>query len=63
MAQISLISILIMSSHLRLSLPKGLLPLDLPVKIYKALLLSSILATWPAHVNILDLLIISMTIL
>ena len=40
--------ILILSSHLRLSLPKGLIPVGLPVKILKALLPSSILATWPA---------------
>ena len=30
-------------------------PVDLPVKILKALLLSSILATCPAHLNLLDL--------
>ena len=42
-------SILILSSHLRLGLPKGLFPVGLPVKILKALLLSSILATCPAH--------------
>ena len=52
---ISLISILILSSHLRLGLPKGLLPVGLPVNILKALLLSSILATYPAHLNLLDL--------
>ena len=44
-------SILILSSHLRLSLPKGLFPVDLPVKILKALLPYSILATWSAHNN------------
>ena len=38
-------SILILPSHLRLSLPKGLFPVDLPVKILKVLLPSSILAT------------------
>ena len=42
---ISSMSILILSSHLRLGLPKGLLPVDLLVKILKALLPSSILAT------------------
>ena len=42
---ISLRSILILSAHLRLGLPKGLIPAGLPVKIFKALLPSSILAT------------------
>ena len=58
---ISLRFILILSSHLCLGLPKGLFPADVPVKILKALLLSSILATWPAHLNLLDL--ISLTTL
>ena len=48
-------SILILSSHLRLGVPKGLFPVGLPVKILKALPLSSILATCPAHRNLLDL--------
>ena len=52
---------LILSSHLRLGLPKGLFPVGLPVKILKVLLLSSILATCPAHHNLLDL--ITLTIL
>ena len=38
-------AILILSSLLRLGLPKGLFPVGLPVKILKALLPSSILAT------------------
>ena len=42
-------------------LPKGSFPVGLPVKILKALLPSSILATWPAHLNLLDL--ITLTIL
>ena len=54
-------SILILSSHLRLGLPKGLFPVGLPFKILKALLPSSILATCPAHLNLLDL--ITLTIL
>ena len=37
---ISLGSILILSSHLRLGVPKGLFPLGLPVKILEALLIS-----------------------
>ena len=41
--------------HLRRGLPKGLFPVGLPVKILKALLPSSILATCPAHPNLLDL--------
>ena len=49
---ISLRSILILSSHLRLGLPKGLFPVDVLVKILKALLPSSILATWPAYLNL-----------
>ena len=51
---ISLRSILILSSHQRLGLPKGLFPVGLPVKIVKALLLSSTLVTWPAHINLVD---------
>ena len=54
-------SILILSSHLRLGLPKGLFPVGLPVKILKALLPSSILATCPAHLSLLDL--ITLTVL
>ena len=48
-------------SHLRLGLPNGLFPVGLPIKILKALLPSFILAKWPAHFNILDL--IPLTIL
>ena len=51
-------SILILFSHLRLGLPKGLFPVGLPVKILKALLLSSILATCPANFILLDLITI-----
>ena len=58
---ISLRSILILSSHLHLGLPKGLFHVGLPVKILKALLPSSILATCPAHLNLMDL--ITLTIL
>ena len=44
-----------MPSHLRLVLFKGLFPVGLPVKILKVLLPSSILATCPAHLNLLEL--------
>ena len=53
--------ILILSSHPCLGLPKGLFPVGLPVKILKTLLPSSIMATCPAHLNLLDL--ITLTIL
>ena len=52
-------SILILSSHLYLDLSNGPLPVGLPVIILKALLPSSILATWPAHLNLLDLIILT----
>ena len=58
---INLRSILILFSHLCLGLPKGLFPVGLPVKILKAFLSSSILATCPAHRNLLHL--ITLTIL
>ena len=47
--------ILILSSYLRIGLSKGLSPVGLLVKILKALLPSYILATCPAHLNLLDL--------
>ena len=53
--------ILILSSHIRIDLPKGIFPVGLPIKILKALLPSSILATCPAHLSLLDL--ITLTIL
>jgi hypothetical protein len=56
MIPISLRSILILFSHQRLGLPNGLFPVGLSVKILKALLSSSILATWHAHLNLLHLL-------
>ena len=54
-------SIIILSFHLRLGLPKGRFYVGLTVKILKALLPSSILATFPAHLNLLDL--ITLTVL
>jgi hypothetical protein len=44
-----------LSSRLRLGLPNGVFPVDLPVKILKILLPSSILATRSAHLILLDL--------
>ena len=61
MIHIYLRPILILSSHLRLGLPKGLFPVSLPVKTLKVLLPSSILVTCPARLNLLDL--ITLTIL
>ena len=52
---ISVRSIQILSSHLRLGFPKVLFPADVPVKILKALLPSSILAACLAQLNALDL--------
>ena len=52
---ISLGSILILSSHPRLVLSKGLFHLGLSVKILKPLLPSPILATLPGHLKLLDL--------
>ena len=50
-----LTSILILSSHIRLSLPKGLFPVGLPTKILKTLVNYAILVTSPAHLNFIDL--------
>ena len=57
---ISLRYIQILFSHLRVGLPKYL-SVGVPVNILKALLPYSILATWPAHLNLLEL--ITLTIL
>ena len=54
-------SIPVFSSHIRLGLSQVLFPVGLPVKILKTLLNSSILATCPVHLNLLDL--ITLTIL
>jgi hypothetical protein len=50
-----IISILTMSSNPGLGLCRGLFPMSLPLNILKALLPSSILATCPDHLNVLDL--------
>ena len=41
--------------HSNTALPKYLFPVGLPVNILKELLPSTILATWPANLNLLDL--------
>jgi hypothetical protein len=53
-------SILISSTHLRLGLPSGLFPSGFPNNILYAFLVSPIRATCPAHLILLDLIILSM---
>ena len=43
-----------------LDLLKGFVPLGVPVKILKGLLSYSFLATWPAHLNLLDLITLTL---
>ena len=56
---ISLISILILSSYLRLGLPESFFLAGVPVKSLKVLPPSTILDTWPAHLSVLDLIILT----
>ena len=51
-------SILILSSYLCLRRPEGLFPIGVTVKALKTLR-PSILATWPAHLNLLDLIFLT----
>ena len=55
---ISLRLILVLSFHLRLGLPRGLFLVGLSLKILKAIVPSSILATFSAHLNLLDLIVL-----
>jgi len=60
-SRISLKSILILSCDLHLGLPRGIIPVGLPVNILKALLCFPILNKSPAHPSLLNL--ITLTIL
>jgi hypothetical protein len=55
---ISLRSILILSSYIRLGLLPSVFPFGFPIKILYAFLFSSIRATCPAHLILLDLIIL-----
>jgi hypothetical protein len=57
---ISLRSILILSTHLHLGLTSGLLPFGFPTNILYALLFYLMCATCPAHLILLDLIILIM---
>jgi hypothetical protein len=54
----SLRSILILSTHLRLGLSSGLFPSGLPINILYAFIFCSIRATCPAHLTILNLIVL-----
>ncbi|PNF20029.1 hypothetical protein B7P43_G05941, partial [Cryptotermes secundus] len=55
---ISLTSILILSTHLRLGLPSGLFPSGFPTNFLYAFLFATIRATRPAHLILLDFFIL-----
>jgi hypothetical protein len=54
----SLKSILILSTHLRLGLPSGFVPSGFPTNILHAFRYALIRATYPAHLILLDLIIL-----
>jgi hypothetical protein len=55
---ISIRCVLILSTHLRFGLPSGLFPYGFPTNNIYALLFSLIRATCPAHLILLDLIIL-----